>query len=69
MTASTSPVPRAAVKARNSVVIYAGDGLKDFGNTVLARHENRLVTVYGHASERVKRGEKGQTRAESPVPA
>ncbi len=45
--------------AENGVVIYAGDGLKDFGNTVLVRHENGLVTVYGHASElEVKRGEK-----------
>lgn len=45
--------------AENGVVIYAGDGLKDFGNTVLVRHENGLVTVYGNASElKVKRGQK-----------
>lgn len=45
--------------AENGVVIYAGDGLKDFGNTVLVRHENGLVTVYGHADKlMVKRGEK-----------
>ncbi len=45
--------------AENGVVIYAGDGLKEFGNTVLVRHENGLVTVYGHASElKVARGEK-----------
>jgi murein DD-endopeptidase MepM/ murein hydrolase activator NlpD len=44
--------------AENGVVIYAGDGLKEFGNTVLVRHDNGLVTVYGNASElKVKRGQ------------
>ncbi len=57
--------------AENGVVIYAGDGLKDFGNTVLVRHENGLVTVYGHASQiLVSRGEtvrRGQDIARSGV--
>ncbi|WP_188822195.1 LysM peptidoglycan-binding domain-containing M23 family metallopeptidase [Brucella endophytica] len=45
--------------AENGVVIYAGDGLKEFGNTVLVRHENGLVTVYGHNSQiTVQRGQK-----------
>jgi len=45
--------------AENGVVIYAGDGLKEFGNTVLVRHENGLVTVYGHTSSiEVQRGQK-----------
>ncbi len=44
--------------AENGVVIYAGDGLKEFGNTVLVRHEDGLVTVYGNASElKVSRGQ------------
>ncbi len=50
--------------AENGIVIYAGDGLKDFGNTVLVRHEDGIVTVYGHNSqilvargERVRRGQ------------
>ncbi|WP_157944550.1 M23 family metallopeptidase [Mangrovicella endophytica] len=52
-------VPRGTpVKAaENGVVIYAGDGLKEFGNTVLVKHDNGLVTVYGHADAiNVKRG-------------
>jgi murein DD-endopeptidase MepM/ murein hydrolase activator NlpD len=45
--------------AENGVVIYAGDGLKEFGNTVLVRHDDGLVTVYGNASElKVQRGQK-----------
>lgn len=45
--------------AENGVVIYAGDGLKEFGQTVLVRHDNGLVTVYGHNSQiLVQRGQK-----------
>lgn len=44
--------------AENGVVIYAGNGLKEFGNTVLVRHANGLVTVYGYAKDiEVKRGQ------------
>ncbi len=45
--------------AESGVVIYSGDGLKEFGNTVLIRHDNGLVTVYGNASKlNVQRGQK-----------
>ncbi|WP_061932639.1 M23 family metallopeptidase, partial [Aureimonas sp. AU22] len=37
--------------AENGVVIYAGEGLKEFGKTVLVKHDNGLVTVYGHADD------------------
>lgn len=55
--------------AENGVVIYAGNGLKQLGNTVLVRHDDGKVTVYGHAgSINVSRGQKvqrGQTLASS----
>ena len=55
--------------AENGVVIYAGNGLKQLGNTVLVRHDDGRVTVYGHAgSIGVTRGQKvtrGQTLASS----
>lgn len=55
--------------AENGVVIYAGDGLKDFGKTVLVRHADGKVTVYGHTSEiKVNRGDtvkRGQEIARS----
>jgi murein DD-endopeptidase MepM/ murein hydrolase activator NlpD len=45
--------------AENGVVIYAGNGLKEYGNTVLIRHDDGLVTVYGFAKDlKVKRGDK-----------
>lgn len=55
--------------AENGVVIYAGNGLKQLGNTVLIRHDDGKVTVYGHAANiSVSRGQKvqrGQTIATS----
>lgn len=53
--------------AENGVVIYADNGLKGYGETVLIRHDGDIVTVYAHAKElKVKRGDKvqrGQTIA------
>jgi len=44
--------------ADDGVVIYAGSGLKKFGNLALVRHANDYVTIYAHAKElEVKRGD------------
>lgn len=55
--------------AENGVVIYSGDGLKEYGKTVLVRHDDGLVTVYAHAQDlNVTRGDKvvrGQVIASS----
>lgn len=63
------PQGTAVKAAENGVVIFAGDGLKDFGKTVLVRHADGKVTVYGHTSEiTVKRGDtirRGQEIARS----
>lgn len=34
--------------AENGVVIYSGDDLEGFGNLILLRHSNGLVTAYAH---------------------
>ena len=50
--------------AEAGTVIYAGSGLKEYGKTVLIKHADGLVTVYGHADsisvakgQSVKRGD------------
>lgn len=60
--------PGTPVKAaEGGTVIYSGSGLAEFGNTVLIRHDNGLVTVYGHADtlkvERNQRVNKGDVIA------
>ena len=63
------PSGTAIKAAENGVVIYAGNGLKELGNTVLVRHDDGTVTVYGNADTlNVTRGQKiqrGQTLAAS----
>jgi murein DD-endopeptidase MepM/ murein hydrolase activator NlpD len=44
--------------AEDGVVAYAGNELKGYGNLVLIKHSNGVVTAYAHAAElNVKRGE------------
>ena len=55
--------------AENGVVVYAGDGLKGYGNLVLIKHPNGFVSAYADNGELdVKRGEtvkRGQVIAKS----
>jgi murein DD-endopeptidase MepM/ murein hydrolase activator NlpD len=45
--------------AQNGVVVYNGDDLEGYGNLVLIRHENKMVTAYAHLDKTlVKRGAK-----------
>ncbi|MEL6921228.1 MAG: peptidoglycan DD-metalloendopeptidase family protein [Pseudomonadota bacterium] len=63
------PVGTPVKAAENGTVIYAGDGLKELGKTILVRHGDGLVTVYGHVSDiTVNRGDtvsRGQVIASS----
>lgn len=44
--------------AASGKVLYSGDGIKGYGNMVILRHEQGLVTVYAHALRNlVKEGE------------
>lgn len=53
--------------AESGTVIYADDGLKSYGNLVLIRHADGLVTAYGHNNQLVAKKDakvqKGQTIA------
>ncbi|MDD9332847.1 MAG: peptidoglycan DD-metalloendopeptidase family protein, partial [Bartonella sp.] len=55
----TVPEGSSVKAAENGVVIYASNGLKELGNVVMIRHENNIITIYGHNSKLiVNRGQK-----------
>ena len=45
--------------AQNGVVVYIGSDLEGYGNLVLVRHADRMMTAYAHLDKTlVKRGDK-----------
>ncbi|MCC6807625.1 MAG: peptidoglycan DD-metalloendopeptidase family protein [Deltaproteobacteria bacterium] len=74
----SAPEGTRVAAAGTGVVLYAGDGQRGYGNLIIIKHEQNLVTVYAHNKEnfvkegdRVARGQViahvGQTgRAEGP---
>lgn len=45
--------------AQNGVVVYTGNDLDAYGNLVLIRHDNKLMSAYAHLNKTlVKRGQK-----------
>ncbi|ENN91564.1 M23 family metallopeptidase [Bartonella schoenbuchensis] len=55
----TVPEGSSVKAAENGVVIYASDGLKELGNVVMIRHEDNIITIYGHNDKLVvSRGQK-----------
>jgi len=44
--------------ANSGVIAYAGDGLTGYGNLIIIKHDNQLLTAYGHnAHNLVKEGQ------------
>lgn len=55
----------AVVAVESGEVLYSGDAIKGYGNLILVRHKNNIITVYAHNARnivkegtKVKRGEK-----------
>ena len=53
-----APAGTPVLAASAGTVIYAGNGIKDFGNLVLIKHNNGWVSVYAHNDKiKVRRGD------------
>jgi murein DD-endopeptidase MepM/ murein hydrolase activator NlpD len=45
--------------AQNGIVVYTGDDLEGYGNLILVRHQNGLMSAYAHLDKTlIKRGDK-----------
>lgn len=56
-----APLGTPVVAANNGVVAHAGNKVKGFGNVILVKHDNGMITVYAHLNElKVGRGDKVQ---------
>ncbi|MBN2343882.1 MAG: M23 family metallopeptidase [Deltaproteobacteria bacterium] len=60
-----APEGTPVVAANDGEVLYSGDAIKGYGNLVLIRHEDNIITVYAHNARNVvsegtavKRGDK-----------
>jgi murein DD-endopeptidase MepM/ murein hydrolase activator NlpD len=72
----TAPEGTPVTAAEKGVVIYSGNAIKGYGNLILIKHSNGIISVYAHSSknivkegQQVKRGQKiakaGKTGAAS----
>ena len=52
------PIPGPIYAIADGEVIYAGDGLRGYGNVVILRHDRKTSSLYAHNSElKVKQGD------------
>jgi lipoprotein NlpD len=64
-----SPIGKSVLASNNGTVVYSGDGLRGYGELIILKHADNLLSAYAHNSRRlVKEGEtvnQGQKIAES----
>ncbi len=52
-------VGKPVIASNNGTVVYSGDGLRGYGELIIIKHSNNLLSAYAHNSVRtVKEGEK-----------
>jgi lipoprotein NlpD len=64
-----SPIGKPVYASNNGTVVYSGDGLRGYGELIIVKHANNLLSAYAHNSSRlVKEGDlvkQGQQIAKS----
>lgn len=65
----SSPIGKSVYASNNGTVVYSGDGLLGYGELIIIKHSNNLLSAYAHNSSRlVKEGvvvKQGQQIAKS----
>jgi lipoprotein NlpD len=54
----SSPIGKPVLASNNGTVVYSGDGLRGYGELIILKHANNLLSAYAHNSRRlVKEGD------------
>lgn len=61
-----APAGSSVVAAADGQVIHAGDAVRGYGNLLLVRHSNTLITAYAN-NDRLLVGEKARVKAGQPI--
>lgn len=61
-----APAGTTVVAAADGQVIHAGDGVRGYGNLLLIRHSNTLLTAYAN-NDKLLVGEKARVKAGQPI--
>lgn len=53
-----TPLDNSVVASNSGTVVYSGDGLRGYGELIIIKHQNNLLSAYAHNSKRlVKEGQ------------